>query len=459
VIPAPIIEEVRSRIDPVEVIGRRVELRKTGTSFSGSCPFHADRIPSFRVYPDSKRFKCFGCGARGDVFEFLRRFDGKDFRTVVQELAAEAGIPFPADARSVEATAPDPVRARAERACAAALEHWNEKLWSEAGSDFRRLLAARGIEEATARDFHLGAALREWHDLEKALQARGFTQDDLLAAGLLAKNGRGEAGCHDRFRGRVMFPFIEASGRVIGFAGRAVLHAADSREPKYLNGPETPVFRKGHVLFGHPRVAQAIRAARRAIVVEGYFDTIALCQTGFREVVACGGTAITEHHVGFLQRRGCEELVVLFDTDPAGLAAPAQLAPLLLRAGITTKIATLPRQRPSDPDEFVRSRGAGELSSALAAATPLTEWLLERAISARTPVGRGRGLSVEEKLLVVRDLRQFVNSSREGLPRALFEQRIARRLELYIVALRAELGRGGEGRIRERQHGGGTWPV
>jgi len=460
VIPAPIIEEVRSRIDPVEVIGRRVELRKSGASFSGSCPFHADRTPSFRVYPDSKRFKCFGCGARGDVFEFVRRFDGKDFRTVVQELAAEAGIAFQAQEGSAQARAPDPGRARAERACAAALEHWTQRLWSDSGNDARRFLATRGIEEATAREYRLGAALREWHDLERALRARGFTEDELLAAGLLARSGRAaEESCHDRFRGRVMFPFIEASGRVIGFAGRAVAHASESREPKYLNGPETPVFRKGHLLFGHPRVAQAICSARRAILVEGYFDAIALHQAGIREVVACGGTAITEHHVGLLQRWRCEELVVLFDTDPAGLAAPAQLAPVVLRAGITTKIATLPGRRPSDPDEFVRAKGAGELSSALLAATPLTEWLLERAISARTPVGRGRGLSVEEKLLVVRDLRQVVNSSREGLPRALFEQRIARRLELYIVALRAELARGGDGRVHERQRGGAPWPA
>ena len=458
-IPAPIIEDVRSRIDPVEVIGRRIELRKAGTTFSGVCPFHADRTPSFRVYPDSKRFKCVGCGARGDVFEFLRRLDGKDFRTVVQELAAEAGIALPAQERLDQATAPDPVRACAERACAAALAHWTQRLWSESGSDARRFLATRGIDEATAREFRLGAALREWHDLEEALRGRGFTDDDLLAAGLLAKSGRAEEGCHDRFRGRVMFPFIEAGGRVIGFAGRAVAHASGSREPKYLNGPETPIFRKGHLLFGHPRVVQAICAARRAILVEGYFDAIALHQAGIREVVACGGTAITEHHIELLKRCRCEELVVLFDTDPAGLAAPAQLAPALLRAGLTTKIAILPGGRPSDPDEFVRTRGAGELSSALSAATPLTEWLLERAISARTPVGRSRGLSVEEKLLVVRDLRQVVNSSREGLPRALFEQRIARRLELYIVALRAELARGGDGRINPRQRGGATWPV
>ncbi len=458
-IPAPIIEEVRSRIDPVEVIGRRVELRKAGTSFSGSCPFHADRTPSFRVYPDSKRFKCFGCGARGDVFEFLRRFDGKDFRTAVQELAAAAGIAFPVQERSGQGTAPDPGRGRAERACAAALEHWTQRLWSDCGNEARRFLATRGIEEATAREFRLGAALREWHDLERALRARGFTEDDLLTAGLLAKSGRAEEGCHDRFRGRVMFPFIEASGRVIGFAGRAVAHASESRAPKYLNSPETPVYRKGHLLFGHPRVAQAICTARRAILVEGYFDAVALHQAGIREVVACGGTAITEHHIELLKRCRCEELVVLFDTDPAGLAAPAQFAPLLLRAGLTTKVAILPGRRPSDPDEFVRAKGAGELSSTFAAATPLTEWLLERAISARTPVGRGRSLSVEEKLLVVRDLRQVVNSSRAGLPRALFEQRIARRLELYIVALRAELARGGDGRIHPRQRGGATWPV
>ncbi len=175
------------------------------------------------------------------------------------------------------------------------------------------------------------------------------------------------------------------------------------------------------------------------MLVEGYFDTLALAQVGLREVVASGRTAVTASQLSLLQRSGAEELVVLFDTDLPGLEAPARIAPALLGAGLSTRIARLPGAA-TDPDAFVRSHGLRGLEGVIAFAVPLTEWLLERAIAGRV-TGESKALSVEQKLLIVRDLGPFVAASRPGLPRALFEQRIARRLELYIVALRAELAR------------------
>jgi DNA primase len=458
-IPSAVIDEIRARIDPVEVIGRRVELKRSGSSFAASCPFHADRTPSFRVFPDSKRFKCFGCGARGDVFEFLRRFEGKAFPAAVRELAAEVGVPVapePAGAGPAAALA-DPARAGLERACEAAMAHWTERLWGEAGAQARRYLATRGIQEATAKQFRLGFAPREWHDLEQALQSKGHALEDLLKAALLRKSDRGEHPTHDRFRGRIIFPLLQGSRRVVGFAGRTLGAGEGSTEPKYLNSPETPIFRKGHLLFGLLEAQGAIRSSRRAVLVEGYFDAVALHQAGTRVAVACGGTALTGHQVGLLQRAGCEELILLFDSDPAGLEVPLAAAPALLHAGLTVRVARLPGQAAADPDTFVRAHGQAGLTAVLDAATPLTEWLLERAIAARTQRVGTRGLSVEQKLLIVRDLRPFVAATRPGLPHALFEQRIARRLELYIVALRAELGRG-EGRATPTsEDGGGAW--
>ena len=335
------------------------------------------------------------------------------------------------------------------------MTHWIERLRSDAGAHARSYLASRGIQEAMARQFRLGFAPREWHDLD-ALSSRGFTTDDLLHAGLLRKSDRPEHPTHDRFRGRIIFPLLQGDRRVVGFAGRTLASGEGTSEPKYLNSPETPIFRKGHLLFGLAAAHAAIRGSRRAIVVEGYFDALALHQAGVREVVACGGTALTEHHVGLLQRAGCEELLLLFDSDPAGLEAPQAAAPSLLRAGLTARVARLPGQAAGDPDTFVRAHGSAGLAATLDAATPLTEWLLERAIAARTQRVGSRGLSVEQKLLIVRDLRPFVAAARPGLPRALFEQRIARRLELYIVALRAELGRG-DGRARGDGAGGDAW--
>ena len=457
-IPASVIDEIRSRINPVEVIGRRVELKKSGTSFSASCPFHSDRTPSFRVFPDSKRFKCFGCGVRGDVFEFLRRFEGKGFPDAVRELAAEVGVSVAQEAgASRPVGSVEPGSHGLDRACEAAMTHWSELLWGEAGATARRYLAERGIQEATARQFRLGYAPREWHDVEKAMAAWGFTVDALVGAGLLRKSDNADHPTHDRFRGRIIFPLLQGDRRVVGFAGRTLGGSSGATEPKYLNSPETPIFRKGHVLFGLLEAQATIRTLRRAIVVEGYIDAIVVHQAGLREVVACGGTVITEHQISLLQRAGCEELVLLFDTDPAGLEAPLAAAPTLLRSGLTARVGRLPGQGPVDPDSFVRAHGLAALSTVVDGATPLTEWLLDRAITTRTHRVGSRGLSVEQKLLIVRDLRPLVAAARAGLPRALFEQRIARRLELYIVALRAELGRA-EGRQGPAQgNGGHAW--
>jgi DNA primase len=373
------------------------------------------------------------------VFEFICRFEKKDFRTVVQELAAEAGV----DIREARDPARGPVDEGTRvlaRACEAALAHWNERLWGDAGAVARSYLAARGIGEATARQYRLGYAAPEWHDLEGALRGKGFAEGDQVRAGLLSE-GRNGRSVHDRFRGRIVFPYVRGSREVVGFGARLLTAGGDGVEhPKYLNSPETPLFRKGQLLFGLPEARAAIRIARRAVLVEGYFDALALAQAGLREVVASGGTAVTAPQLSLLQRAGAEELVVLFDTDPPGLEAPGRIAAALLAAGISTRIARLPGSA-TDPDTFVRSHGLRGLEGVIAFAVPLTEWLLERAIAGRVAGSNSKALSVEQKLLVVRDLGPYVAASRPGLPRALFEQRIARRLELYIVALRAELAR------------------
>jgi DNA primase len=403
------------------------------------------------VYPDSRRFKCFGCGARGDAFEFLKRFDGKDFKTVVRELAAEVGIAL--DLANTDGAAP--VRTGGiERACEAALAHWTERLWAAAGEPARKYLATRGVDEATARRFRLGYAPNEWHDLHSALIAQGIAEDDLLRAGLIRESTANAKLAHDRFRGRVLFPFLQGTGGAVGFAGRILPAWVDGAQvPKYLNSPETPLFKKGRALFGLHEAAAAIRKAGRAVLVEGYLDAIALSQAGWSETVAAGGTALTEQQIALVQRAGAEELVIVFDTDAPGLEAPAAIAGAILRSGLSTRVARLPGSAPADPDTFVRGHGPRALAAVIDGAVPLTEWLLERAIAARTAKTPARAISVEQKLLIVRDLRPFVAAMRPGLPRALFEQRIARRLELYIVALRAELARGGG-----RRSGGEPWP-
>lgn len=450
-IPAAVIEELRARVDPVEVIGRRLELRRSGTSFTANCPFHPDKTPSFRVYPDSRRFKCFGCGARGDAFEFLQRFEGKDFKTVVRELAAEAGLAMEGE-RTTLVARPRVVAVASARACEAAQEHWAGRLWGPGGEPARRYLAARGVDEATARRFRLGFALNEWHDAHAALVAQGIDEAELLGAGLIRESSSKEKLAHDRFRGRVMFPFLDGTGRAVGFAGRVLPAFEGGQVPKYLNGPETSLFRKGHLLFGLHQAAAFIQKARRAVLVEGYLDALALAQSGWPETVSAGGTALTEHQLELLRRAGAEEVTVLFDTDAPGLDAPAAAATVLLHSGVSTRVARLPGTAPADPDTYLRGHGPRALAAVLDGAMPMTEWLLERAIASRTSRAPARATSVEQKLLIVRDLQPYVSAMAPGLPRALFEQRIARRLELYIVALRAELARGAG-----RRAGGRPW--
>jgi DNA primase len=297
------------------------------------------------------------------------------------------------------------------------------------------------VDDETARRFQLGYAPNEWHDLHSALVAQGIPEPDLVRAGLIRESTTKAELAHDRFRGRVIFPFVDGR-RVVGFAGRILPALSESQQtPKYLNTPETPIFRKGHQLYGLAGASSAIRSARRAVLVEGYLDAIALVQAGLSATVAAGGTAVAERQLALLQRAGAEELVLLFDTDAPGLDAPATLAPTILGAGLSTRVARLPGPGAADPDTFLRAQGRPALDAVIDAAVPLTEWLLERAITARTAKTPTKAISVEQKLLVVRDLRPFVAAARPGLPRALFEQRIARRLELYIVALRAELAR------------------
>jgi DNA primase len=434
-----VIEEIRRLVDAVALIGAKVQLRKSGSSYVGCCPFHEEREGSFRVYPDEKRFACFGCGARGDLFEFLERLEGKPFPTVVRELAAKVGVVVP----QAEAS-PEERRARRERAvlfaaCAAAVTHWQKRLWGEEGEPARRYLAARGVSEEVARSYRLGYAVQKWQDLERALAARmpGAT---LHAAGLVgAKEDPGKPlRFYDRFRHRVIFPIEDARGRVIGCGARAI--DAD-QGPRYLNTPETPLYKKSRVLYGLSRARETIRQTRQAILVEGYFDVLVLHQAGFLATVAPGGTALTREQVELLTVSGCRELVLLFDGDDGGTRAPARVAPVLLQAGLSTTVARLPAAPGgTDPDAFVLRAGQASLTEVLAGARPLTEYLIDDAIR-RHAEGVGTSAPVEHKIQALRELTPLVVAAPEGLARSTFERAIARRLDLDIGPLRLEVQR------------------
>lgn len=440
-IASEVIEEVRRLVDPVALIGRRVKLARSGNGYSGSCPFHEGREASFRVYPKEKRFVCFGCGASGDVFQFFQRTDGKAFPLVVRELAASVGIVVPRD----RPPTPEEQREREERmalyaACEVAACQWQRNLWGAHGEKARKYLASRGVRDETARAFRLGYALADWHDLEHGLTAAHIPARVQETAGLVAQHaGQGGPSHHyDRFRMRIMFPIGDAEGRVLGFGGRAI--DADA-EPRYLNGPETPLFKKSRTLYGLHAAREAIRRRGRAVVVEGYFDVLALHEAGFGEVVGTAGTTLSAEQLGLLEASGCRELVLLFDADEAGGLATTRAGALLLQASLSTLVAEIPAASGvHDPDVLVARAGRRGVEEVLAAARPLTEFLIEDAIR-RHAGGIGAQAPVEHKLAVIRALTPFVLAAPDGLPRSTFERMLARRLDIDIGPMRAEYRR------------------
>jgi len=439
VIASSVIEEVRRRVDAVAVVRSKLELRESGSSYIGTCPFHEGREESFHLYHREKRFRCHACGAHGDVFELVERLEGRPFGTVVRELASGAGVVVSAEDLSTEEE-----RVRGERkallsACEAAASAFERNLWGEEGGAARAYLSSRGVSEAVARTFRLGYALPGWHELERSLKDARIPPEVQCAAGLVVAKVEGKGpGSFDRFRDRVVFPLRDARGRIIGFAGRLVRIGPG---PTYLGGPETPIFKRNRSLLGLWEAREEIRRTGRAILVEGFFDTVILHQAGFTDAVALGGTSVAREQVELLEESGCREAVLLFDGDEAGARAPSSAAPVFLKAGLTATVASLAAiHARSDPDSFVLSSGTARLQEVLAAARPLTEHLIDEALRRSTGEIR-EPAAVEHKLAALRDLAPLVLSAPEGIRRNAFEKAVARRLGFDVGPLRLEVRR------------------
>jgi DNA primase len=350
--PPEIIDRVREATDIVAVISEHVRLKKAGRAMKGLCPFHQEKTPSFHVNPDRQIFKCFGCGAGGDVYRFLMDAEKMNFPEAIQLLAGKVGIPLPR-----AGWAPSE-----EQSVFPALEwaasFYRTELAGRTGRPARDYLQKRGILPETVARFGLGWAPPGWDGLLKAADRR-FTPALLVRAGLVIESERG--GHYDRFRSRVIVPIRTPLGRTVGFGARTL----GPEEPKYVNSSETEVFQKGKILFGLPEAKESLKNVEEAIVVEGYMDAMALSQGGIGNVVASCGTAFTENQAALL-RRYVERAVLLFDGDVAGIRAAWKSAGTFLAAGLTVRIVALPAGH--DPDSFVVERGAEELSQRIAEA-------------------------------------------------------------------------------------------
>ena len=379
--PPRFMDELRSRVALPALIGRRVRLVKRGREWTGLCPFHNEKSPSFTVSEDKGFYHCFGCGAHGDAIEYLRRAEGLSFVEAVERLAGEAGLALPE---------PDPEARqqldgleRLQAVLEAAADWYRAQLAAPAGAKARHYLAERGLTPETIERFRLGFAPEGRSALKQALLGRGLSEALLIESGMLIAPPPGEGGnpapaaSYDRFRDRVMFPIHDRRGRVIAFGGRAF----GDLKPKYLNSPETPLFHKGRVLFNLALARTAAQSTGRLVVAEGYMDVIALAQAGIAEAVAPLGTALTEEQLEALWRL-VPEPILCFDGDAAGQRAAARAgerALPLLKAGRSLRFALLPAGE--DPDSLLRRGGRAALDEVLARTEPLSDllWRLETA--------------------------------------------------------------------------------
>jgi DNA primase len=351
--PDEVKEQVRSAVDIVQIVGERVALRRVGRRYSGLCPFHQERTPSFTVNPEWQIWHCFGCGKGGDVFSFLMELDKVTFPEALKELAERAGIELPRR----EATAGSELRDRLHQANALARDFFRAELLTPAGAAARDYLAGRGFEGEILERFEIGWAPDRWDGLLSAV-GKLLPAKTLEEAGLVLRRGDG-SGHYDRFRNRILFPVLTATGRVAGFGARA-LHPEDT--PKYLNSPDTPVFRKGSLLFGLSLARKQIRERKQVLVVEGYLDAMRLHRVGLDHAVGTCGTALTGEQARLLARLE-PEVLLLYDGDDAGIRAADRALDSLLPAGLPVRVCTLPPGE--DPDSFVQTKGAAALRTLL----------------------------------------------------------------------------------------------
>lgn len=340
------VDSIKERLDIVEIVGSYLKLEKAGASYKGKCPFHNEKTPSFLVSSVRQNYYCFGCGAKGDIFTFIQEVEGLDFKGALRFLAEKAGIQveYTHDSSGQDQTEKEKILNILEEA---ALFFEGNLTESTEGKEYLR---ARGLTDETIKTWRLGYVPDEWRLLSTHLRTLGYTEDYMLKAGLVKRSEEKKVSePYDVFRGRLIFPLFDATGRIIAFSGRAL---KKDTEPKYLNTPETPVFQKGEVLYGLHRAKEEIRKKDFAVLVEGQIDLVLSHQAGVKNTVASSGTAFTEAHLERLKRLS-RRILLAFDGDLAGEKASEKSAVLGLSLGMEVKIASLPSGE--DPADIIKA--------------------------------------------------------------------------------------------------------
>jgi DNA primase len=412
-----VLAELRSASDIVEVIGEHTKLKKAGRSYKGLCPFHNERTPSFTVDRDKGLYHCFGCGAGGDVIHFVRQIDRLDFPEAVEALAGRFGVQIP---KRASRGPRDDRREKLLEVLAAAQRFYAAEL-AKPGSRAATYLEKRGVPQDFVKRLSLGHAPDSWDALATAL-AGPYPESLLVEAGLVQPRSEGR-GHYDRFRDRLLFVVRDERGRAVGFGGRAL---SPEQEPKYLNSPESPIFLKKRLLYGLSEARDAIRKRDRVVLVEGYFDHLALLQAGIEETVASMGTALTPEQAEKL-RRLCPAVVVCYDGDSAGRAATRAALQLLLGQGFRARVARLPEGE--DPHDVLSTQGAAALAARIEEAPDSLNWLLENLDP------NAQGLSSREKMERVRAVLEVLDAIPDRVLRYEEYRRVARNVGVPVEVL------------------------
>src|SRR5437879_721610 len=378
-IPSDTIEQIAAANDIVEVIGSYFPVKRAGANFKALCPFHQEKTPSFHVSPQRQTFHCFGCGAGGSVFRFVMEYEHVDFPSAGRKVAARVGIPVIEECGGGDEDRQHEARRTLLKLHAEAAEWFHENLLKkEFAEPARAYLKQRGVDRQVAKNWQLGFAPEAWDAFLKWARERGYPRSQLLQSGLvkLRDEDRPDSEVYDRFRGRIMFPICNDVGEVIAFSGR--LLQSDAEAAKYLNSPETPLFRKGNVLFGLHKTKRGLIEANCAIVCEGQLDLITLYEAGITNVVAPQGTAFTENQARLL-KRFVDEVVLCFDADAAGNKAAERSLDALLQNDLIVRVAEMPAGE--DPDSLVRQEGKEKFEKRVAAARDFFDYWIEHEVA------------------------------------------------------------------------------
>lgn len=444
------IDEVKARVNIADVVGERVALKPAGVgSMKGLCPFHDERSPSFHVRPQVGYYHCFGCGESGDVYSFLRAMDHVSFTEAVERMAARVGytLHYEDGGAAPETTG----RSRLYAANAAAAEYFRTQLMSPEADTARRFLGDRGFDAGAAAHFGVGYAPKGWSSLMDHLLAQKFSRDELVQAGLVSQ---GQRGVYDRFRGRVVWPIRDVTGQVIGFGARKLYD--DDQGPKYLNTPETPIYKKAQVLYGLDLAKRDISREHRVVVVEGYTDVMACHLAGITTAIASCGTAFGSDHITVLRRvmgddSASGEVVFTFDPDAAGQKAALRAFADEKRFAAQTYVAVAPDGL--DPCDLRLQRGDGAVRSLMDTKAPMFEFVIDQRLKDYDLSSvEGRAGALRAAAPIVADIRD--PSLRPGYVRVL-----ARRLGLDIPEVQSAVERAARGadRAEKREsHRGGA---